>query len=137
MGGVPITGDGGKNGLVFPMFSKGFTRYRDTTRLWRVPLFERASLRFGDQQFPPLQDWLSLVVCHRVHIEVAGQVVEPFNVVFLARTTMRIAEALLEVEGWDGRLYSDTCTSATRARVCASRGITYSIWSAPVSWGSK
>jgi len=30
MGGVPITGDGGKNGLMFLMFSKGFTRYRDT-----------------------------------------------------------------------------------------------------------
>src|SRR5262245_50087712 len=66
------------------------------------PLFECARLRCGDQQFPPVQDGLSLVVCHRVHIEVAGHVVEPLNVVVLARTPMRIAEALLEVEGWDG-----------------------------------
>ena len=30
-GGVPITCDGCKSTLVFPTFSKGFTRYRDTT----------------------------------------------------------------------------------------------------------
>src|SRR5712691_9310019 len=32
LGGVPITGDGCKNMLVFRMFSRGFTRYRDTTQ---------------------------------------------------------------------------------------------------------
>jgi len=30
-GGVPITGDGGKNTLVCLMFSRSFTRYRGTT----------------------------------------------------------------------------------------------------------
>jgi len=31
LGGVPITGEGGKNRLAFPIFSRSFTRYRDTT----------------------------------------------------------------------------------------------------------
>ena len=31
-GGVPITCDGCKNTLVFPLFPRGFTRYRDATR---------------------------------------------------------------------------------------------------------
>jgi CRISPR system Cascade subunit CasA len=31
-GGVPITCDECKNTLVFPIFSRGFTRYRDTTK---------------------------------------------------------------------------------------------------------
>ena len=41
-GGVPITGDRDKNGLVFPMFSKGFTRYRDTTRDQTTQTLHRA-----------------------------------------------------------------------------------------------
>src|SRR5262249_40052968 len=35
MGGVPITCDGCKSTLVFSTFSRGFTRYRDTTDFHR------------------------------------------------------------------------------------------------------
>jgi len=44
MGGVPITGDGGKNGLVFPMFSRGFTRYRDTTDFFTAEVWTLGGL---------------------------------------------------------------------------------------------
>jgi hypothetical protein len=49
-----------------------------------------------------LQDWLPLVISDRVNIEAARDVVEPLNVVLLARTAIRVAEPLLEVKGWDG-----------------------------------
>src|SRR5262249_42742036 len=35
LGSVPITCDGCKNTLVFRIFSRGFTRYRDTTIIWK------------------------------------------------------------------------------------------------------
>ena len=38
VGGVPITCDGYKNTLVFPTFSIGFTRYRDTTIFYDPPV---------------------------------------------------------------------------------------------------
>jgi hypothetical protein len=65
LGGVPITGDGGKNGLVFPMFSKGFTRYRDTTPRSIIP--KTGGLSFAIVPRPdlllrrrrrPLRPWL-------------------------------------------------------------------------------
>jgi hypothetical protein len=49
-----------------------------------------------------LDGWLSLLVGYRVHIEMTRQVVEPLNVVLVARTTCRVLEPLLKVEGWDG-----------------------------------
>jgi hypothetical protein len=35
LGGVPIRGDRYRNTLIFSIFSRGFTRYRDTTR-WKT-----------------------------------------------------------------------------------------------------
>ena len=45
---------------------------------------------------------LPLIICHPIHIEVTGDVIEALNVILLACTTICVLKAILEVEWGNG-----------------------------------
>ena len=53
----------------------------------------------GDAQLPSLENRLAGIVGCLLDVEMAGQIVQPLDVVLAGRATRRVLEALLQIRG--------------------------------------